>query len=772
MQKKKEKCVQLIKKFAQNGLQAFLLNFILAVFVFGYYMIKEKGLFSLSYDFDSQIIPFMKLTLDTIHKNSGLWNWNIDLGSNIVSAMSYYTLGSPFFWLFGWCKGENILYAVGWMYILKYAVAGMTSFYYFKRYTSNKMLALTGSVLYAFSGFQTVNLLFFIFHDAVALFPLLLFAFDEMIENDRKGWFAAAVFINAVTNYYCFIGEVIFLILYFVLRYLLDDFKHYIKKMGTCIFEGLLGILMASVVFIPSMVGVLKNSRVADGIPFSYFLSFSRRDFLQGYMAFMYPSEMMMQRSSIYAEDWASRSAYLPMIGMVLVGAYFLKKNKNDWLKRVLAVMLVLMALPLGNGLFSLYTTDYCRWFYMPVIFMVIASIRAMERLKEYKAVFVSAGVILLMVIQYFVFWWWDSNKFELILIEERFRTITFLGISGVAVLVFICFVKNNTIQTKMLLITVCVYAVITTSYTCNLYQEFDGKDSFPYQDRIDTINEIEAEDGYRYLTDEDNLSMLGSFSGINSFISTVSGSIPDFWKSLGLKKTIFSPIGPSGTNELLSVKYIVTEQAMEDYQLLEKFSQNETAYYLYEMPDSLCVGYTYDTYMTYEDFMTIPEQNRAIVMLKTLIVSEQDIGKLKGMTKTKASDMLSLSEADIPALVKVHKPENARDFVINKDKFACQINSQKEQYAFFSVPYDHGWSATVNGKKVEIIKVNGLMAIPVEAGDNLIEFYYFDKLLVISGIISVASLGIIMALAIQRLLLKQRNGILSKKNECKGTEE
>ena len=130
--------------------------------------------------------------------------------------------------------------------------------------------------------------------------------------------------------------------------------------------------------------------------------------------------------------------------------------------------------------------------------------------------------------------------------------------------------------------------------------------------------------------------------------------------------------------------------------------------------------------------------------MLKTLIVSEDDIGKLQGMTKMQISDMLSLSEADIPALVEEHRPENATDFVINKDKFACQINSQKEQYAFFSVPYDHGWRATVNGKETEIIKVNGLMAIPVEAGNNLIEFYYFDRLLFASGLISILSLGIL----------------------------
>lgn len=761
MQKKKEKYVHLIKEFAQNGLLSFLLNFLLAVFVFGYYMLKEKGLFSLSYDFDSQMIPFTKLMLDVIHKNSGVWNWNIDLGSNVVSTMSYYAFGSPFFWIFSWCKGENILYAVGWMYILKYAVAGMTSFYYFKRYTDRKILALTGSVLYTFSGFQTVNLLFFIFHDAVALFPLLLIAFDEMIENDRRGWFAVAVFVNAVTNYYCFIGEAIFLILYYILRYLVDDFRKYIRKMILCIAEGLLGLLMASVVFIPSILGVLRNSRVTDGIPFSHFLSLGRRDLLQCYMTFMYPSEMMMQRSSIYPEDWASRSAYLPLIGIVLVGAYFLKRKKKDWLKRVLAVMMVLMALPVGNGLFSLYTTDYCRWFYMPIIFMVIASIKTMENLKEYRVTFVSVGAILLMAVQYFAFGWWDKNKFELILIEDRFRFITCIGILGVVVLLLICCMKNKTTQTRVLLIAISIYAVMTTSYTCNLYQKFDGNDSIRYKDKIDAISEIKVDDGYRYLTDEDNLSMLGEFPGINSFISTISGSISDFWNSLGLKKTIFSPVDPSGTNELLSVKYIITEQPIENYHLLEKHSRNVAVYYLYEVKDYLNIGYTYDTYMLYDDFVNLPEQNRSIVMLKTLVVSEQDCGRMQGMRRLQVTDVENLTEADIPQLVNEHKTENATQLVVGKDWFTCTINSKKNQYAFFSVPYDRGWQAYVNGKKTEIIKVNGLMAIPLEVGTNQIAFYYSDRLLIFSALMSIVSAAVLILYMFQAKIyfIKNRKG-------------
>ena len=42
------------------------------------------------------------------------------------------------------------------------------------------------------------------------------------------------------------------------------------------------------------------------------------------------------------------------------------------------------------------------------------------------------------------------------------------------------------------------------------------------------------------------------------------------------------------------------------------------------------------------------------------------------------------------------------------------------------SVPYDEGWSASVNGEKVEIQRgANALSLIPVSAGINEIELHY-----------------------------------------------
>ena len=70
-------------------------------------------------------------------------------------------------------------------------------------------------------------------------------------------------------------------------------------------------------------------------------------------------------------------------------------------------------------------------------------------------------------------------------------------------------------------------------------------------------------------------------------------------------------------------------------------------------------------------------------------------------------------------------KASSYKDSAAASNLAAANDVPASNQYAFFSVPYDKSWHATVNGEPVEILKVNGLMAVPVSAGYNFIQFRY-----------------------------------------------
>ena len=110
-------------------------------------------------------------------------------------------------------------YLMAPIYILKFVTAAVFSFAYLKRFVKNQHYAVIGALVYAFSGFGLYNIFFNQFHEVIAFFPLLLIGMEELIQNDRKGFFAIAVFTNACMNNFMFAGQVVFCIIYFI-RYI------------------------------------------------------------------------------------------------------------------------------------------------------------------------------------------------------------------------------------------------------------------------------------------------------------------------------------------------------------------------------------------------------------------------------------------------------------------------------------------------------------------------------------------------------------------------
>jgi uncharacterized membrane protein YfhO len=53
-------------------------------------------------------------------------------------------------------------------------------------------------------------------------------------------------------------------------------------------------------------------------------------------------------------------------------------------------------------------------------------------------------------------------------------------------------------------------------------------------------------------------------------------------------------------------------------------------------------------------------------------------------------------------------------------------IRLDKKELLFFSIPYDPGWTAIVDGKRIRPLLVNiGFMGIIIDAGDHTVELEY-----------------------------------------------
>ena len=73
--------------------------------------------------------------------------------------------------------------------------------------------------------------------------------------------------------------------------------------------------------------------------------------------------------------------------------------------------------------------------------------------------------------------------------------------------------------------------------------------------------------------------------------------------------------------------------------------------------------------------------------------------------------------------------------------RITATFNAAQDETLVISQPYEDGWTATVNGKPVEVqAAYDGLMGIPVQTGDNVVELRYLTPGLVPGAVVGIAS--------------------------------
>lgn len=101
---------------------------------------------------------------------------------------------------------------------LKFGVGGLGAYLYMRRYTKSANFALVGSALFTLSGWGVYNIFFNHFIDCMVLFPFLLAALDSYIYDKQRAVLPLAIALNLLNNYFFFLGEALFLALYFFIK--------------------------------------------------------------------------------------------------------------------------------------------------------------------------------------------------------------------------------------------------------------------------------------------------------------------------------------------------------------------------------------------------------------------------------------------------------------------------------------------------------------------------------------------------------------------------
>ena len=797
MYTKKIHCARLRPaKKCKYGLRAFLLGLAVAAAIYLPFMIYDNGLFLYYGDFNVQQIPFYQLMHDTIKSGNIGWTNKTDLGANIIGSYSFYLIGSPFFWITMPFPSEAVPYLMGPLLIIKTALMSWSAYIYMRRYTYNKNFAVLGGLLYAFSGFTCFNIFFNHFHEAMIIFPLLLAAMDELFENNRKGAVALTVFFSCTMNYYFFVGQVVFVVIYWLVRVFTKSYRIRLGNMLSLIAEALLGVGCSAIILLPSILCVMQNGRISNTINGWEALAYgSPQRYTNIVTAFLFPPELPAYPTFTPDSNtkWGSLAGWLPFFSISGALTFMTSKNRH-WLKKLLIILTVVAFVPVLNGIFQFFNAQYyARWMYMLVCMISLATVVSLEStgVKWSVGVGVTSAATLFLTLligfmpQYTTDELYGEKTYTFGLMDNE---IIFWVHSAIALvsLILLSVILAMTLKRKKLLAVVSIVMVCIISVGYSIYIIAVGKshgyDSKNYMNALvinhkDDINLPNSEnvrtDFYEMM---DNSGMFWQLPNIQTFHSVVPGSVMKFFNNIGVTRDVGSRPEASeyAVRSLLSVKWLVdyaddSESFCSENGVTKmpgwKYYEKQSQFHIWENKCYIPMGFCYDSYISEKDYELCDKYNRAKLMLKAMVLDNEQIKKYKfTQDKLKNSHNFSYQRSNYLNDCEDRKKECCSQFDYKDGGFRAVINRNgktENTLVFFSVPYEDGWSAYVNGKSVDIEKVNvGFMAVeaPADCVSEIV-FKYHTPGLDTGIIISFISFALLGAYAATLKLYGKKTG-------------
>ncbi|MBQ8172231.1 MAG: YfhO family protein [Oscillospiraceae bacterium] len=795
-------------------LYSFLIPFIMALVTLLPFIIADKGFFFYYGDYNAQTIPFHETCIKAIQNGETGWNWYTDMGVNFVGTYPHY-LASPFFWITVLFPAEFSKYLLGPILALKIGFSGLTAFVYIRRFVSKPQSAVLGGILYAFSGYSVYNIVFFMFHDVLCFFPLLLAALEEAVVNKRKGIFAAAVAVNAVLNAFFFFQECIFLVLYFLCRLAASkEFRIRVSDFFSLAFESITGVLIAGVLLMPAMYYVLFNDRISDVLTGNPFLFYKQSQYYGNILRSIFFVTDVANENILFPNiqyNWNSSAMYIPLFSMAGVIAFF-SGTKKHWAKILLSVLLVIAFVPGLNAVFTLFNeTYYARWYYMPSLICSMVTVYTLENERKFNwklGIGLNALVVALMS-ALLIFYPTDrSYTAETVTGETKYieaimpkfmaepmtRVYLYSGVTlliTVILYVFFRFRRKFTSEVFVRSLTVCtvicsvllaqgaiLYGRPINGYTADTYVEFMSDDVRINDDSTYRVDVMIPCHSY-------NMNMIWDLYSSFSFQSTVpSGTTGIFRLFSGTDRFASSdyPYEHYAARALLGTKYyIVHEDAIVDdseaggmvfvdaadtsadsitrdendqvtFPGATLIEERDDGYMIFKLDCAVPMGYSYDTCVPYDvAFTSVVKidgkdyRGADRLAMNSAVLTEDQIEKYSDiLTPLPETEFVSEKWTDERVMedAAARNAAGVKAFSFGKNSFHAETAYAEDELVVFSVPYDIGWSAVIDGTPVETDKVNGgFIAVRVPAGEHSIDFSYETPGLKLGVIITAAGL-------------------------------
>jgi len=746
-----------------------------------FYLFRDIGSDSITANYPGAYHIADYLRIDGIPR----WSFKQGLGQNILPL----SLSDPFsdlLYIFG--KG-NVANSIAYVEILKIFCAGFVFYLLMRKLAISGVAGVIGAISYAFSGFIILAGAWQVFSTEAVFIAFLLYSFEKLFQdNDWRLFPLAIALITAFQPFYMY-TEGIFLLAYALLRIIesgtwrpktLLPLGYKMAGLGT------VGILISSFFSIAAIQQMLESPRAGAS---SYFHKLAASPIF----GFGGAQEIMTSILRLFSNDLLGTGAhfvgwsnyleaplfYCGLLNLLLLPQIFpyLDRKRKIVYSVLLGAFILPIVFPFFRHAFWLFTGDYYRTFSLFVAALIILySVKALTFIIRQNRVNLTVLLVTLFMLLLGLYFPYPFLKeHPSIMVDESLRIILAGLLVGYACLIALLrFPAIKPMVGALLLVStgaeLAYSACLTIDTRPVITREILQQREFYNDYTIDAVNYLHSVDKNFFRIYKDyssgnamhfsiNDAKVQDFYGLASYYSFNQKYYIAFLNEIGLidasNETQTRWLGASIVNErmlhsFVSLKYALTRVSGIQW---KNFRYDSLASFgdvhIFRNPYTFPLGFTYDSYIPYQDFHPLTKLQKTIALQRAFVIDSQHAVGLDSFSRYSAPDSAVPYpwESYVADFAK-RKEDTLTIGLFRQNYIKGAITVSKSKLLFFSIPYDKGWSAKIDGitRKPLLVDI-GFLGIPLDRGYHTVELNYTPPHFY-SGLLATIA-GILLYLAI-----------------------
>ena len=574
---------------------------------------STKFLYGSSVDWSSQHITFPEYFRQLFYQTKNLFPefaFNIGSGQNIYN-FSYYGLFNPIIlisYLFPWVSMSNYIMIST---IICCIVSAIMMYFWLKRRGNSELVAFAGAFLFLFSSsitFHSHRHVMFI--NYMPFLILGLYGVDLKLKYKKNWLLILSVFLMILTSYYFSVGGIISLGIYGVYEYLRThdkvEIKKYLLDLLSFIYPFIIGILMASILLIPTFMALLSG-RSDTSVTVSLF-------------------DLLLPKFNADFYLYEGYGVGLTAIALLALINFIKKKKENIFLSIILGLILLFGIFTyLLNG--GMYIDAKVLIPFLPIFIIIIVEFINDLFNKKILIKNILKNSILLLILTVITY---EFNSNLIILFFDLL--VIFLAIYF--------YKKTNKKIVFILPILLFAYGV---SYGISTRDKLVDAEQFNnnYTNNRGVINYILKRDNdyFRINTYLGAYTNNNIYENMNNYMSTVYSSLSNieynnFYYDLfnnniqSRNRSITSNTANLLFNDFSGNKYLVSKSLVDwiGYEYVDKVN----GYYIYKNENVLPLGYATNNLISEKEFDNLNYPYNIELLMNNIVVNDKDSSEYK----------------------------------------------------------------------------------------------------------------------------------------------